>query len=215
MACQRSASLSAHQVVNASQTQPNDEPLPPQAPFEIAVAPPALAANAAFVTYLTNLINTAYLASEAEFWEPGKFTRCSAADVGRYIQSSEMALAWRAGSSHSDPADLVGCVRVQMLDGVTAGCGMLVCDPAFHGTGVGRALIEFAEEWARRRGAEQMQVEVIVGEGWVHALKERLARWYERRGYRLVRAGEVREELPWLADILARKAKIRVFRKAL
>ncbi|GAB1315352.1 hypothetical protein MFIFM68171_05562 [Madurella fahalii] len=183
--------------------------------FEVSLASPSLAADAAFVTYLTNLINTAYRSSEAEFWQPGKFTRCSAAELSSYIQSSQIVVAWQCGSSHTDPADLVGCVRLQMLDGSTAACGMLVCDPAARGTGVGRGLVTFAEEWAKGRGAEQMQVEVIVGDGWVHELKDRLAGWYERRGYQLLRVGEVRDEVPWLADILAKRARVKVFRKVL
>ncbi|KAK4108817.1 hypothetical protein N656DRAFT_685931, partial [Canariomyces notabilis] len=175
--------------------------------------------DAVFVTYLTNLINAVYTRFEADFWQPGKFTRCSAAELRHYIQSSEIAVAWRRGSSHADPADVMGCVRLHMQvddDGGSIGaCGMLVCDPSFQGTGVGRALVEFVEERARAQGAKQMQVEVIVGDGWVHEFKERLAAWYERRGYRLLRTAEVRDDLPWLADILAKKAKVRVFRKRL
>ncbi|KXX82706.1 Uncharacterized protein YxbD [Madurella mycetomatis] len=183
--------------------------------FEVSFAPPTLAADAPFVTYLANLVKAVYASSEAEFWQPGKFTRCSAAELSSYIQSSQIALAWRPGSSRSDPANLMGCVRLHMLDGSTAACGMLVCDPAVRSSGVGRGLIEFAEEWARCQGAEQVQVEVIIGDGWVHAFKERLAEWYERRGYRLLRVGSVREEVPDLANILARRARVKVLRKVL
>lgn len=208
------SAIPVRETANAKHISPHSLHQSPPS-FEVSFAPPTLAADAPFVSYLTNLVNAAYASSEVEFWQPGKFTRCSAAELSSYIQSSQIALAWQRDSSRADLTNLVGCVRLHMLDGSTAACGMLVCDPAVRSSGVGRGLIEFAEEWARCQGAEQMQVEVIVGDGWVHAFKERLAEWYERRGYRLLRVGSVREEVPCLADILARRARVKVLRKVL
>jgi GNAT superfamily N-acetyltransferase len=182
---------------------------------DIAVAPPSLAENTAVLTYLTNLINTVYAKDEGEFWKEGLFSRCRPDDVHDFVLAGQLAIAWRQGSSQTDTADLMGCVRVQMLDHRTGEFGVLVCDPIFRGAGVGRDLLGFAEGWAKSQGAEVMQLEVLSPDGWEHASKARLMGWYERVGYVLVRVGEVAHEPPWLTSILVQPAKVRVYEKPL
>ncbi|KAK3381150.1 hypothetical protein B0H63DRAFT_523884 [Podospora didyma] len=191
----------------------------PVARADIAIAPLSLAENTTVLAYLTNLINTVYTKEEGEFWKEGLFSRCGPEDVRAYILAGQLAIAWRQGSTASqspDTADLMGCVRVQMMDQRRGEFGVLVCDPTFRGAGVGRDLLAFAEDWARSQGAEVMELEVLCPDGgWEHDGKARLVAWYERVGYVLVRVSEVKDEFPWLADILARPAKVRVYQKPL
>ncbi|KAK1771896.1 hypothetical protein QBC33DRAFT_525134 [Phialemonium atrogriseum] len=109
----------------------------------------------------------------------------------------------------------MGCVRTLLLDARTGEFGLLVCDPAFRGSGIGRDLLRFAEDSIRKRGGGVMQLELLVGDGWTHPLKERLGKWYERVGYKLVRTGSVAEAFPRLAPMMARPSLFRVYQKVL
>ena len=64
---------------------------------------------------------------------------------------------------------------------------MLVAAPEQRGTGVGRALVDFAERHSRERGLRAIQLELLVPRAWRHPSKEFLKAWYGRSGYRLIR----------------------------
>lgn len=182
----------------------------------IALAPASTADNEGTVNRLTELINTVYAAGEAAFWRPS-FVRTNPDEVRQFLAAGELALAWRPGSSpvSSGPADITGCVRAHLLDARTGEFGLLACDPAFRGSGVGRDLLRFAEDIVRSRGAEVMHLELLVGDGWTHELKERLGLWYERVGYQLIRTGSIEESFPRLGPMLAQPARFRIYEKAL
>ena len=80
---------------------------------------------------------------------------------------------------------------------------------------MGRDLLKFAESWAKEKGAKKMQVELVVGDGWEHEEKVKLAGWYERAGYRNVKEVDLEEGIPELGPLLAKKAKYRVYHKEL
>lgn len=193
----------------------------------IACAPASLADDEAIVTRVTELINTVYAAEEAEFWKDG-FIRTSTDEIRQCIRAGELALAYRPGvgaeaaaacsspdSPVADPADIMGCVRFQLLDARTGEFGMLVCDAAARGSGIGRDLLQFAEKSVKERGAEIMRLELLVGDGWLHPLKERLGQWYERAGYKLVTTGSIRDSFPRLAPMIAEPSLFRVYEKVL
>jgi hypothetical protein len=60
--------------------------------------------------------------------------------------------------------------------------GMLVADPAQRGTGIGGALIRFAERWCAQQGLDTVQLEVLVPRNWTRPSKEGLKDWYSRLG---------------------------------
>ena len=94
--------------------------------------------------------------------------------------------------SSSPPAtgSIVGSVRVHDVADDASEFGMLVAAPDQRGTGIGRALLDFAERRSRERGLRAMQLELLVPRGWRHPSKEFLRAWYGRRGYRLIRTGD-------------------------
>ncbi|KAK4187707.1 hypothetical protein QBC35DRAFT_365863, partial [Podospora australis] len=184
---------------------------------EIAIAPASLASNENFITNLIDLVNAAYITAEEGFWKEGAFSRCTVDEAKEYILSGNLALAWRSGSSQDAFDNLLGCVKGQLMDGEKTGqFGMLVTKPAARSGGIGRALVDFAEDWARLKGAMLMQLEVLFPDGtWEQNIKNRTAAWYERIGYSLVRIAGVREELGTLADILERPSLVRIYHKQL
>jgi GNAT superfamily N-acetyltransferase len=126
---------------------------------------------------LAEIINAAYDAGEGGIWEPG-WQRVSVEGVKRLVANGEIAVAWL----HGEP---VGCVRIQRLPDGAGMFGMLSVDPAAHGTGLGKALIAFAE--ATYPDADEMELELLIPRGAPHPQKVRLHEWYSRLGY--VRVG--------------------------
>lgn len=82
-----------------------------------------------------------------------------------------------------DGTELVGCVAVTRRDASLAYLGMLCVLPDLQSAGLGRQLLDAAEENGRAFGIEVMEMTVIDS-------RDVLIAWYERRGY--VRTGETR-----------------------
>ena len=89
-----------------------------------------------------------------------------------------------------DGEALVGSVAVTRKSAVLAYLGMLCVDPNLQSAGIGRRLLDAAEEHARRQGVAAMEMTVIDS-------RDALIAWYVRRAYR--RTGETRP-FPVLRD---------------
>ena len=174
---------------------------------EILIADPAAAADPSFLAEATALINKVYADGEKGLWVEGT-DRTSADEVASIVTAGELAVARRGGQ-------LVGAVRVQRLATGEGEFGMLVADFAQRGTGVGRELVAFAENWGRAQGLTTMQLELLVPQTWTHPVKEFLREWYTRIGYRHVRTGVLAEAYPALQPHLATPCDFLVFHKAL
>jgi ribosomal protein S18 acetylase RimI-like enzyme len=89
-----------------------------------------------------------------------------------------------------DSEALIGCVAVTRKDARLAYLGMLCVSPTLQSGGLGRRLLDAAEDHARALGIPAMEMTVIDS-------RETLIAWYERRGY--ARTGEARP-FPVLRD---------------
>jgi ribosomal protein S18 acetylase RimI-like enzyme len=89
-----------------------------------------------------------------------------------------------------DGAALIGCVAVTVKGGALAYLGMLCVQPDLQSAGLGRRLLDAAEDHARTNGIAAMEMTVIDS-------RDSLIAWYERRGY--IRTGETRP-FPVLRD---------------
>jgi GNAT superfamily N-acetyltransferase len=176
-------------------------------PLAIEFLPAASADDAGVVATITALVNSVYNDSEDGLWMEGAL-RTTEAEIAGLIQLGELATARSDGI-------IVGAVRVQRLDAGTGEFGMLAADAARRGLGIGRELVAFAEEWARRCGLASMQLEVLTPRAWSHPSKVFLMQWYERIGYRHVRTGALDEAYPALAPLLATPCDYVVYRKDL
>ncbi|WP_086734753.1 GNAT family N-acetyltransferase [Erythrobacter colymbi] len=85
---------------------------------------------------------------------------------------------------------LVGCVAVTRKDTQLGYLGMLCVLPTLQSAGLGRKLLEAAEDLARAQGLAAMEMTVIDS-------RDSLIAWYERRGYAFT--GE-RRPFPVLRD---------------
>ena len=176
-------------------------------PPAVQLLPAGAAGDRHVVERLVELINRAYAAGEAGLWRPGTLR----------IAPDEVAAAIRAGAmlAARDGERIVGCAAVRSLDPATVELGLVSADPEHWGGGVGRALVRFADDLARRRGAAAMQLRVLVPRDGTHPDKERLRAWYERLGYRVVRVASFEEIAGHAASDLATPCEFLIFRKAL
>ena len=165
------------------------------------------AADARLVERLAGLINAVYETAECGLWRNGT-TRTTTAELAGLIAAREIVVATRGG-------ELAGSVRLHGVSGDTSEFGLLVAAPEQRNTGVGRALLDFAEQRSRERGFRAMQLELLLPRDWRHPSKEFLRSWYERRGYRLVRTGTLDQEYPNLAPLLATPCDLALFEKPL
>ena len=85
---------------------------------------------------------------------------------------------------------LIGCVAVTRKDTSLAYLGMLCVAPTLQSSGLGRKLLDAAEDLARSEGIAVMEMTVIDS-------RTALIAWYERRGYAFT--GETRP-FPVLRD---------------
>ena len=80
-------------------------------------------------------------------------------------------------------AALIGCVAVTIKGAALAYLGMLCVAPDLQSAGLGRRLLDAAEDHTRALGIAAMEMTVID-------TRDALIAWYERRGYS--RTGETR-----------------------
>jgi GNAT superfamily N-acetyltransferase len=163
--------------------------------------------DGALVERLARLINDVYAIAERGLWRDGAM-RTTARDLAELIREREIAVATREER-------IVGCIRIHDISASTAEFGMLVAAPDTRGSGVGRALLDFAEEHARRRGRRAMRLELLVPRAWSHPSKTFLKAWYGRNGYRVVRTDSMDDAYPHLAPLLATPCDLEVHEKPL
>lgn len=89
-----------------------------------------------------------------------------------------------------DASQSIGCVAVTRKDARLGYLGMLCVLPSLQSGGLGRRLLDAAEDHARATGLTAMEMTVIDS-------RDALIAWYERRGYH--RTGETRP-FPVLRD---------------
>jgi GNAT superfamily N-acetyltransferase len=176
-------------------------------PVAVERLDPARAGDAALVARLTDMINAVYASAERGLWREGA-TRTTAPEVAGLVAAGEIAVATRRG-------ELAGAVRLHDVAADVSELGMLAAAPAHRGTGVGRALVAFAEDTSRERGLRAIRLELLLPRTWRHPSKETLEAWYRRRGYRLVGSGTIDAVHPHLAPLLATPCELAVYEKRL
>jgi GNAT superfamily N-acetyltransferase len=156
---------------------------------------------------VTQLINDVYDVAESGLWKR-KGTRTNAAEVERLLRNRALILAEMDGA-------IVGSVNVNLMDDGVGEFGMLVANPGLRGQGIGSALVDHAEQWARDMKCHTMRLELLTPRSWTHPIKEFLKAWYTRLGYQ-PQGPELLERLhPELVQELATECDYTVWHKPL
>ena len=128
----------------------------------------------ASIKRLSDLINEVYDDAESGMWKR-KGTRTHPVEVERLLRARALILAEIDGV-------LVGAVNVELMNDGVGEFGMLVADLNHRGKGIGSALVERAENWARGMKCHTMRLELLTPRNWTHPSKEFLKMWYTRIG---------------------------------
>lgn len=136
-------------------------------------------AEACDAVAITRVINAAYRVED--FFKVGD--RTNAREVADYLLRETFLIA------RDDDDAIAGVVRVAVSE-QRGHFGMLSVDPSAQGTGLGRALIVAAEEFARVCGCTTMDLEVA-------SPRTELPPFYRKFGYEVTGAAE------WPAEALA------------
>src|SRR5215475_2753510 len=106
-----------------------------------------------------------------------KGARTNVAEIERLLRAQALILAEIDGA-------LVGSVNINLMRDGVGEFGMLVGDRKHRGKGIGSALIDSAEKWAREMSCHTMRLELLTPRNWTHPSKEFLKKWYARIGYK-------------------------------
>jgi len=156
---------------------------------------------------ISDLINEVYDDAESGMWKR-KGTRTNTAEIERLLRAQALILAEIDGV-------LVGLVNVNLMRDGVGEFGMLVTDLNHRGKGIGSALVNHAENWARDMACHTMRLELLTPRNWTHQSKEFLKKWYSRLGYE-PQATESLETLhPELVPELATECDFTVWYKSL
>ena len=180
---------------------------PQQTTIPVRLLEKSAADNALLVDHLTRLVNEVYATAEHGLWRD-EATRTTDSEFAALIRAEQIAVATRDGQ-------IAGSVRIHDVANDASEFGILVASPDQRGTGVGRALVAFAEQHSRERGLRAIQLELLVPREWRHPSKEFLKGWYTRIGYRLVGTRSIDDAHPQLAPLLATPCDIEVHEKPL
>jgi ribosomal protein S18 acetylase RimI-like enzyme len=129
---------------------------------------------------IAQLVNAAYRSGEGWTHEAGLVDgpRTSRADLEREVAGAEPAIILGLRGAEAGP--IVACVLLRRKGGHFY-LGMLSVMPQAMDRGLGRALLDHSEAYARDRQADRVVMTVLN-------VRNTLIAWYERRGYR--RTGE-------------------------
>jgi GNAT superfamily N-acetyltransferase len=156
---------------------------------------------------LSDLINEVYDYAESGMWKRKGF-RTNPAEVERLLRAQALILAEIDGA-------LVGSVNVNLMPDGVGEFGMLVADLNHRGMGIGSALVDRAENWARDMACHTMRLELLTPRNWTHPSKEFLKKWYSRIGYTPQEPEPLELLHPDLVPELSTECDFTVWRKSL
>ena len=128
------------------------------------------------------ILRIAYEVTEEEIW--GKdYIRLFLEDYTEIVKSGDIFVAYLDDN-------IVGSVHIYAHDKDTYKFSLLSVDFNQGGNGVGSALIQRAEEEAKKNGANQIKIEILRVKGVDVPHKLRLHNYYERLGYKYTHSSD-------------------------
>lgn len=207
--------LAAEVVVQTSvlTPEPKGNPIDTQKEVTIEIAPVPAAHDRTLVEKLTCIINLVYGETEGEIFGED-YERTNVGEVMQIIRAGELGVAY-SRSSPDFKREAVGCIRVWKLSDTHGELGMMALDPSLRGSGIGRAMVLFAEEHCHKLGLSTMRLDLLSPQAFEHPFKKRLFEWYTRLGYKVVKEASFADFYPHIAPLLIIATNYRVFEKSL
>lgn len=122
-----------------------------------------------------DVLTRAYAETEIEIWGEN-YVRISFEEYSEVVENEIVFTAFLN-------SEVVGTILLSKHDNNHYSFGLLAVDFNYKGLGIGRKLIEVAEQRARDLGGVKMTLEILKPQNQVIPFKEQLANWYQRLGY--------------------------------
>jgi N-acetylglutamate synthase-like GNAT family acetyltransferase len=171
---------------------------------KLSIAKPATFQHSNF---LVEMINEVYLESEAEIWLVGH-QRISPERMAEVITDGELLIAEKDNQ-------IAGCIHLERKSDNTYRFKMLVTNPKLKRNGIGTILVDYAEKVAIERGAEKMQLELLVTTDFIIEDKVFLKNWYTRLGYKKIKTLNVEYVHKGLEKLLKTGCVAEVYQKVI
>tara|TARA_Y100000385_G_scaffold291430_1_gene369384 strand:- start:5029 stop:5559 length:531 start_codon:yes stop_codon:yes gene_type:complete len=157
--------------------------------------------------HIFEIMRIAYATTEIEIWGED-YVRISEAEYFSLIDDGKITVAYFEGV-------IAGCNQVYEREDGSFGFGLLATHQEFRKRGIGRALIENAENRARTSGAKYMEIEILRPRDIEVPGKLILQKWYESMGYEYVYSENFANRKPIKAKRLIRPSDFDCYRKTL
>lgn len=138
------------------------------------------------------LLIDAYALTEVDLWGEN-YRRMPLHEYMELLEKKEILFAQING-------EIVGTVHCYPTEKGRYGFGLLAADFSKKGLGIGRKLILAAEERARLKGAQFMDLEILRPRDFEVPVKTQLHEWYTRLGYELTASMSFVERKPDKAE---------------
>ena len=156
---------------------------------------------------LIELVNEVYEECEGHLWvEPHQ--RLSEEGFSSHHGNKELIVA-------EIPDVIVGCVVMSTVEDGVKHFSMLVIRPEYRRLGIGRMLVDFVVESARREGCKCVRVDSLYSSDQPDPWKQILIKWYKSLGFQFVRNADFADEYPYFVANLAVETTNSIFEKSL
>jgi len=184
--------------------------------FTISVSS-AADANSNAVELCVELVNAAYGRGEEGMWKSGnKAARTNHAEMAAHLAEGNILIAREREGIGSEAVRITGCIFVNSAFAAGTGeLGMLSAASDCLGRGLGKQLVQAAEQHCRLAGCAHMRLELLTPRDFCHPTKAWLDRWYQRMGYTKGQPDDFGRAFPRIAPLLACECVFTAYLKAL
>lgn len=163
--------------------------------------------NDQLIKYLVSLINTVYNTAENGLWIVND-SRVNYDQLIQLIKKKEILIA-------KNSQTIVGLIAISHISYNTTGFSMLSTHQKHQGKGIGSILVTASENWAKKNGASQMQLELLIPKEYTNNSKSVLTKWYTKIGYKIIRTEPFEITYPEKAKLLACECDFTIWQKSL
>ena len=156
---------------------------------------------------LMEIVNEVYDQCEGHLWVE-KHKRLTEERFMSYHSKKELLIAEVTGSR------IVGCVVMSMSESDVRELSMLVVKPDFRSRGIGRQLVDFVINKARKDKCRCVRLELLYPAHQPDPWKKGLRRWYETIGFEFVKNVDFQSYFSDSAD-LVQEVVFSIFEKNL
>jgi len=157
---------------------------------------------------LMDMVNKVYSQCEGYLWVEGH-KRITSETYEGYYTAKNLVVALK-------DEVIVGCVVINEIDRDTKGVSMLVVNPEYRRQGIGRKLVDYIVQCARKADCAKVRVELLYSRHSEDKWKLMLRGWYTSLGFEFVKNDDFSKYFPGdMLSALVVETTFSIFEKPL